>query len=304
MKSKKGFTLIELLVVISIIALLVAILMPALNKAKDQARSAVCLSNLKQWGIVWQMYTDEWGDRFPDYQSFITQNAGNTPRASWVYCLKKRYEKNSELLACPSANKVDIQGRQNPSNNEVFGGVKYMYSIPAHDSQLYENQGEDEFASYGMNVWCHSNPLPTGDTQSQGRDANNYWVSRARIKHGGDVPIFGDCKWRGGAPDYTSAEKYLPYTDTSIACVVPQPSFGADGCGIAAREMGNFAMDRHGKGINMLFGDSSARNVNVKELWTLKWHVSFDRFNKTVWSQFMGNSNSNFSWLDKYPDVF
>ena len=49
---KKGFTLIELLVVVSIIALLVSILMPALNKAKELAKLTMCMSNLKQMGLV------------------------------------------------------------------------------------------------------------------------------------------------------------------------------------------------------------------------------------------------------------
>ena len=56
---KKGFTLIELLVVISIIALLVAILMPALNKAREQATGAVCLSNQKALILAWMIYADD-----------------------------------------------------------------------------------------------------------------------------------------------------------------------------------------------------------------------------------------------------
>lgn len=60
-----GFTLIELLVVVSIIALLVAILLPALGKARKQARATVCMSNLKQLGLVVFMYHDENNDFIP-----------------------------------------------------------------------------------------------------------------------------------------------------------------------------------------------------------------------------------------------
>jgi prepilin-type N-terminal cleavage/methylation domain-containing protein/prepilin-type processing-associated H-X9-DG protein len=58
-KKTKGFTLIELLVVIAIIAILMAILMPTLNRAREQGRRAACLSNLKQLTLAWLMYADE-----------------------------------------------------------------------------------------------------------------------------------------------------------------------------------------------------------------------------------------------------
>src|SRR5512147_2062826 len=62
MKSK-GFTLIELLVVIAVIAILMAILMPALNRAREQGKRAACLSNLKQLGLAWNLYADDNNDR-------------------------------------------------------------------------------------------------------------------------------------------------------------------------------------------------------------------------------------------------
>ncbi len=61
MGKQRGFTLVELLVVIAIIALLMAILMPALNRARELGRRSVCLGNLKQLSLAWIMYTDENG---------------------------------------------------------------------------------------------------------------------------------------------------------------------------------------------------------------------------------------------------
>ena len=64
MKNNKGFTLVELLVVISIIALLMAVLLPALGRARDQARMIVCKSNLRSYGLAGTMYLQANNDKF------------------------------------------------------------------------------------------------------------------------------------------------------------------------------------------------------------------------------------------------
>src|SRR4030042_972737 len=64
---KKGFTLIELLVVIAIIALLMGILMPALQRVKILAKAVVCQSNLHQWSLIWSLYTNDHDGYFQEY---------------------------------------------------------------------------------------------------------------------------------------------------------------------------------------------------------------------------------------------
>jgi len=63
-RNPKAFTLIELLVVIAIIALLLSILLPSLRKAKQAALNVVCKSNLRQWSLVFSMYTEEHDDSY------------------------------------------------------------------------------------------------------------------------------------------------------------------------------------------------------------------------------------------------
>src|SRR4030065_52858 len=73
---KKGFTLIELLVVISILALLLAVVMPALTLAKYKAKKLLCRSNMHQWGIVSNVYANDWDDALPR-QDIWTGVGGN-----------------------------------------------------------------------------------------------------------------------------------------------------------------------------------------------------------------------------------
>lgn len=102
----RGFTLIELLVVIAIIAILAAILFPVFSRARESARRAQCVSNIKQLGLGFLMYADDHDGRIPPFQAYYRLQGGQwvVPPGGVV-----SYTKSNQIDLCPSLNKIERQ---------------------------------------------------------------------------------------------------------------------------------------------------------------------------------------------------
>ena len=264
--KKRAFTLIELLVVIAIIALLLAILMPSLRKAKQIARDVICRSNLKQWGLIWGMYTNDHDGKFP-------YSTVGWPRGAWIIPLRDEWSTEGDIVRCPSAMK-------DPENTQ-YGNINTSYNMGTTSGTNIQ-----EYCSYGMNCWSfsRSDRLPSGSVNE-----SRYWKTINSANNSGNVPIFMDSKWRGALPAYSGADGIAP----------PQTK---DESVVWNEGMKHFAMPRHGSGansgINVLFMDLTARHVYMKQLWRLKWHQDFDTSGYT-----QVTSNSWPEWMTKYKDI-
>jgi len=247
-----GFTLIELLVVIAIIALLMAILIPTLQRIKKQAKVVACQSNLHQWGLMFSMYMANNDGRF-----FMPAH-GDT----WIGPMKPYYRDcKDSLFLCPMATKHYTEDLKQLPPDTVLDSVtkkrfwawKYIGGgTKFHAWLLLEPK---LFCSYGLNDWVM-------DYWSTPSGVDSLW----RTKHSSNVPVFLDCVWRGARPHYLDP----PLIEEDYP---PKTPLGSDEKYSA---MQYFCIDRHNGAINSLFMDSSVRKAGLKEMWTLKWHRYFN----------------------------
>jgi len=133
----RAFTLVELLVVIAIIALLMSIMMPALSKVRRQSRATKCLANLHQWGLIWQMYTQDNDFCFP------SGSVGHSStRGTWILALRDLYDTKADIIRCPMAIKR--------GDDPEFGDKNHTYIMDGF------GLSEPEECSYGINCWVYN----------------------------------------------------------------------------------------------------------------------------------------------------
>lgn len=262
MKRREAFTLVELLVVIAIIALLMGILLPPLNKIRRKAKATVCRTNLRQWGLVFKLYGEDYDAKLPQSVKEYT-NLGDA-EAYWMVATLPYY-KAKGIRFCPSTKIV-----RGPTDfGDAYGGTFACWGPYPQD---YPDSWYADFdtGSYGINEWCAA-PPPGGINTYYGFPKKNAWKTQL-VKGANRIPLLGDnVVWHS-----------FPFDDKDRAApLLTEPPL-YDGWRYATHGGWNnfglrqFCLPRHEGATNLVFLDGSVGAVPLRALWTLKWHRSFD----------------------------
>jgi prepilin-type N-terminal cleavage/methylation domain-containing protein/prepilin-type processing-associated H-X9-DG protein len=246
---RKAFTLIELLVVISIIALLIAILLPALGAARDSGRSAACLSNVRQLAIA---YTA----RHVDEQELIDYAGFGAPYNQMEDYLLGDAD---DVRTCPMTAGI--------VESEVAGWGVFGTATQQWQRGINGRNGRGSYAHNGFFYLTEGGrgggigaPWTTRST------ADAWWGSVDRVTDQTEVPLFLDANWIDIWPHHNDQ----PAADKTQGWRPPVPQHNTD-------QLGRAYLDRHrGEAVNLSFVDGHAESVNINELWSFQWSQTFE----------------------------
>lgn len=197
-KPNKGFTLVELLVVISIIAILLGIMMPALSKARDKGAQTVCMTNLRQIGFAMQMYANDNRDYYPDPMllggSTKTTTTGTTTsaflfraRPGWVDPIDPRALPEKYGLAA-ALGKSDYYGKS-PQSAYIDGQSK-VWICPSvgrckvvirKTISLYMYELGNTYSFYGLEKLLIAKASNRNMSKLKGMNPNSTWTSQEAL---------------------------------------------------------------------------------------------------------------------------